>query len=68
MSFYVYLPLTYAYCGKTFGKIKHSSILLGIQQNLLDDEVKAKLRVGRYVFKKDKMSSSCERIIVGIAK
>ena len=37
-------------------KITHPSKLLEIQQNLSDDQAKAKLRVGRYVFKMDKMS------------
>ena len=40
-------------------KITHPSKLLEIQQNLSDDQAKAKLRVGRYVFKMDKMSSLC---------
>ena len=52
-----YLPLTYVYSGKTFWKkITHPSKLLEIQQNLSDDQAKAKLIVGRYVFKMDKMS------------
>ena len=38
-------------------KITQPSKLLEIQQNLSDDQAKAKLRVERYVFKMNKMSS-----------
>ena len=44
---------------KHFGEITHPSVLLEIHQNLFADEAKAKVMVGMYEFKMDKMSSLC---------